>query len=196
VSFRHADYFTAYGSRSKASKYDVSNTRATVNLLLEQGAFWRPDNVDQVAQVRRALYECEPDVTLELVERLLKQTACTQDTIHELLRTAAMKKHLIPVARKLALLGFDVRTAEHKAEDKRQQEVARKYALRYLVSRYNREKIVGTDPAVAKRYNLSDVGLAKVCRKLNIPRPGRGYWAMKAAGKTTPRRPPLPELST
>jgi len=48
---------------------------------------------------------------------------------------------------------------------------------------------------VAKRYKLSDVGLAKVCRKPDIPRPGRGYWAIKAAGKPWPKQPPLPELS-
>jgi Ankyrin repeats (3 copies) len=48
---------------------------------------------------------------------------------------------------------------------------------------------------VAKRYHLSDVGLAKVCKKLNIPRRGRGYWAMKAAGKPVPRQPPLPKLT-
>jgi len=32
--------------------------------------------------------------------------------------------------------------------------------------------------------------------KLNIPWPGRGYWAMKAAGKAIPKRPPLRELFT
>jgi hypothetical protein len=46
-----------------------------------------------------------------------------------------------------------------------------------------------------KRYNLSDIGLAKVCKKLNIPRPGRGYWAKKGAGKPVPKQTPLPELS-
>jgi len=35
---------------------------------------------------------------------------------------------------------------------------------------------------LAKRYGISDVGLAKICKKHNIPRPLRGYWAKKAAG--------------
>lgn len=35
---------------------------------------------------------------------------------------------------------------------------------------------------VAEKYGLSDVALAKVCRRLRIPVPGRGYWARKAAG--------------
>lgn len=35
---------------------------------------------------------------------------------------------------------------------------------------------------LARKYGISDVGLAKVCRKLAIPVPGRGYWAKKEAG--------------
>jgi hypothetical protein len=35
---------------------------------------------------------------------------------------------------------------------------------------------------LAKTYGLSDVGLAKVCKKHRIPRPPRGYWAKKEAG--------------
>lgn len=42
---------------------------------------------------------------------------------------------------------------------------------------------------LAKRYGLSDVGLAKICRKHNIPRPPRGYWAKKQFGKAPPQTP-------
>lgn len=45
--------------------------------------------------------------------------------------------------------------------------------------------------AVARRYGVSDVALAKACRKLSVPLPGRGYWAKERAGKAPPR-PPLP----
>lgn len=41
---------------------------------------------------------------------------------------------------------------------------------------------------------LSDVGLAKVCRKYEIPRPPVGYWAKLAHGKKV-KRTELPELS-
>ena len=185
---------------SKASKYSVSNTRATIKLLLEHGALWRPDDAKQIGQVRRALYGCEADVTLELVELLLNYAACSEDTIHNLLRTPAMKKHLASVTWHLGRMGFDVRTPEQKVEDERQKEQYRQWALDQLASRYDREKIyeeIWLEPIqrVAKRYDLSDVGLAKVCRKLNIPRPGRGYWAIKAAGKVAPKQPPLRELS-
>jgi len=44
---------------------------------------------------------------------------------------------------------------------------------------------------VASRYGLSDVGLAKICKRLRIPVPSRGYWAKVNAGASV-RRPPLP----
>lgn len=50
--------------------------------------------------------------------------------------------------------------------------------------------------ALAKKCGISDVGLAKTCRKLGVPLPGRGHWAKKSAGRKVPKRPPLPALST
>lgn len=45
---------------------------------------------------------------------------------------------------------------------------------------------------LAKDFGISDVALAKRCRRLRIPVPGRGYWARVSAGQA-PRRVPLPE---
>jgi hypothetical protein len=44
---------------------------------------------------------------------------------------------------------------------------------------------------LAKRYGVSDVALAKACRRLSVPLPGRGYWAKRRAGMAPPR-PALP----
>ncbi len=41
---------------------------------------------------------------------------------------------------------------------------------------------------LAQQYGISDVGLAKICKKHQIPRPPAGYWAKKEFGK------PLEEL--
>ena len=46
---------------------------------------------------------------------------------------------------------------------------------------------------VAKRYGVSGVALAKTCRKLKVPLPGRGYWAKHKVAKA-PKRPPLPSM--
>lgn len=56
---------------------------------------------------------------------------------------------------------------------------------------------VWSEPAatVAQRYGVSGAALAKWCTKLEIPRPQRGYWAKKAAGKKVPAPPPLPEIN-
>jgi hypothetical protein len=53
---------------------------------------------------------------------------------------------------------------------------------------------VWTEPIakLAPRYGLSDVGLAKICKRNKIPRPPRGYWAKKQFGNA-PRRTPLPK---
>jgi len=44
---------------------------------------------------------------------------------------------------------------------------------------------------VAKRYGVSNVAIAKTCRKMRIPVPGRGYWAKVQNGQKLPK-PPLP----
>jgi len=47
---------------------------------------------------------------------------------------------------------------------------------------------------IAAEFGISDVALAKRCRALKIPVPGRGHWARVAAGQK-PRRPALPPFS-
>jgi hypothetical protein len=44
---------------------------------------------------------------------------------------------------------------------------------------------------LAKEFGLSDVAIAKRCKKLAVPSPSRGYWARLQAG-LKPRRVPLP----
>lgn len=47
---------------------------------------------------------------------------------------------------------------------------------------------------LSKEYGLSDVGLAKLCRRMEIPRPPRGYWRQLEVGRA-PGRPRLRPLS-
>jgi hypothetical protein len=53
------------------------------------------------------------------------------------------------------------------------------------VSREELYRLVWTEPMtkLAPRFGLSDVGLAKVCRKYQIPRPSVGYWAKVGVGQ-------------
>jgi hypothetical protein len=45
---------------------------------------------------------------------------------------------------------------------------------------------------IAPEFGISDVGLAKLCKRSKIPFPHRGYWAKKRAGKPVDQ-PALPE---
>ena len=56
---------------------------------------------------------------------------------------------------------------------------------------------VWTDPmtAVALHYGLSDVGLKKLCSRLQIPTPMRGHWAKLKAGKRVPSKPKLKDYT-
>jgi hypothetical protein len=44
---------------------------------------------------------------------------------------------------------------------------------------------------LCEQYGLSDNGLRKVCKRLNVPVPSRGYWAKVEAGRKV-KRAPLP----
>ena len=57
--------------------------------------------------------------------------------------------------------------------------------------------LVWTKPirTLAAEYGLSDVGLAKLCKRHNVPTPARGHWAKLEAGKPVTKEP-LPELET
>ena len=46
---------------------------------------------------------------------------------------------------------------------------------------------------LAQALEISDVGLAKICKKLNVPRPGVGYWAKSKASRKLLKKP-LPPL--
>jgi hypothetical protein len=58
-------------------------------------------------------------------------------------------------------------------------------------------ELVWTAPVseVAARIGISDVGLAKACRRADIPLPSRGYWARVSAGQPIGRDPLPPTLA-
>lgn len=49
--------------------------------------------------------------------------------------------------------------------------------------------------SLSKKYAISDVGLRKKCKKMEIPLPDMGYWACVQFGKKTPARKPLKKYS-
>jgi hypothetical protein len=66
----------------------------------------------------------------------------------------------------------------------------------YVHQDFEREKLyeeIWSEPVskVSKRYQMSDVGLRKICLSLEVPVPPRGYWEKLAAGKAV-KKPSLP----
>ncbi len=69
-------------------------------------------------------------------------------------------------------------------------------STRVHLSRRELYELVWTQPIqrLAKEYGLSDVGLAKICHRLEVPTPPRGYWQKLAKGLPVEREP-LPALT-
>jgi hypothetical protein len=186
--------------------YEVRASLDLIHKLVEHGALWRPDDNHALNTLRRTLFACEPGVTTELLKILRKHQACSEEVVHDLLRTSRMQQHLTPVESRLP------RNSEKNLQKRSDGETkgatpppGRKSSeppspSYQLLRRYNRDLLydeVWKQPmwTLAKKYGISDVGLAKACRKLGVPLPGLGYWAKKAAGKKVPKRPPLPALA-
>ena len=70
----------------------------------QRGAMWKPDP-STLNATRRILYRLEPDVTVELLARLLSQPN-GEDAVRELLRVPRMRQHVASCERELSRLGL------------------------------------------------------------------------------------------
>jgi hypothetical protein len=180
-----------FNFKHQRCKYEVHKELECIRMLVEHGAVWKPNDKYQTTSIRRALLECEPKVTTEVVRLLTQSDPSARETLQELVWTPRMRQHLESQARQLSRFGIRVTVAKAKKPPLPSAEDLR---------RYDREKLyaqVWSKPVhiLAKEYDLSDRGLAKVCTRLRIPVSGRGYWAKRQAGKQVNKRLPLPTLA-
>ena len=65
-----------------------------------------------------------------------------------------------------------------------------------LIKREELYKLVWSKPItkIAEGYKVSDSAIIKICKKMEIPRPGLGYWTKVECGKKV-YVTPLPKLS-
>jgi len=183
------------------SRWRVSRTWEAITVLVKAGAMWRPDDIWSIRHFRRMLLKAEPALVIDLFELLKGHRACTDETVRAFLDNPPMRQHLAGKEWHLTRLGLKC------PETRPAPSVSNRLATRApihpspripyrLLARFNREKLYGqvwSQPVrkVAPEYGVSDVALAKTCRKLQIPLPGRGHWAKVAAGKPVRTRPPL-----
>jgi len=74
--------------------YDVTRTREAIIILSEHGAIWMPNDHDSMKDARWILRQLEPSALVEFIGVLIKYKACSRETLIDLLRTPAMKRHL------------------------------------------------------------------------------------------------------
>lgn len=100
--------FNPYSCRGLKSRYDVSNALDCLGMLVAHGAIWNPDDAYHVSSLRRTLLDCEPSVTIDLLQLFRKHHACPAELVHRLLGTPRMKEHLKSVTVGLLRLGIDL----------------------------------------------------------------------------------------
>lgn len=170
--------------------------------LVKHKARWVPnEDTYYIKDLRRNLLKCDPDVTAELIKILISNDACSVDTIRRLLFTPRMKSHMEKLEEQLRRMGIvgtkgadDHKSDNSQKESRISERLLRKYSREMLYAEVWEQPI----KILCSKYGISDVALAKVCKKLNVPLPGRGYWAKKSAGlkvKTRPELPPYPSRS-
>jgi hypothetical protein len=146
--------------------------------MVAHGAIWNPDGQSGFNSLRGALYGCEPEVTIELLQIFLKHNASPKERLFEFLRKPRMKEHVASQTYWLTRLGL-------KYDDKRGTK--RQLPPASLLCQYNRQELyekVWSEPAlkVAKQYGFSDVRLGKVCKALWVPVPGRATGPRRMQG--------------
>lgn len=188
------------------SRWRVHHTLEAIAVLVKAGAVWQPDDARSSRHFSRTLLKAEPALVIDIFELLKKHGACTIDTIRKFLDTPPMRRHLAGQEWHLRRLGVTcsdthlVPTVANRLTGRVPAQPPLRIPHR-LLARFNREKLyqeVWSQPMwkLAPDYGVSDVALAKTCRKLMIPAPGRGYWAKVASGKRVKNRSPLPTFPT
>jgi ankyrin repeat protein len=91
----------SFFNKRLSSKYDVSGTFECIRLLIERGAHWAPEDKTELNSVRKALYQCEPAVVVDLIKLLARSKACPEETLEQLLDAPRMREHLSSLGMRL-----------------------------------------------------------------------------------------------
>jgi hypothetical protein len=171
----------------------LSQSLGALEFLLKNGARWTPDE-RSIGEARRSLYRIDGEGVATLIDLLRTHGACSDAALQELVKTPKMRA-MLKAAEKLR--PQNQRRPAPPASGT--APVPKPKQPRLFHARYNRQRLyeeVWAEPAhlVAKRYGVSDAAIAKGCKALGIPKPPRGYWAKKAAGRKVPAPPRLPTL--
>jgi ankyrin repeat protein len=188
--------------------------RDNLRHLFEIGVRWEQTNAEEISRFRRSLLKASDYSFVELVRMLALGDNCSPEVLRELARTpsmlARMKKvgfiesrdererwnHVRPTHSREVLKRLGIQSAFPTRPVPRSVRIGQLTANKIEVNREELFERVWSKPVatVAKECGISGPGLKKVCKRLMIPVPPRGYWARLSAGKHV-RRPRLPVLT-
>lgn len=190
--------------------------------IFEVGVRWQSSTPDEVGSLRRSLLKASDRTFVDLMKLLATADYCSSDILKELARTPSMRDRMKkvgfipsseradrfdqfrPTGSREVLKKFGVEIVQRPEAKARSApalsgtvRVGRRAASgeEIRLSRKQLFEQVWSKPVatLAEEWGLSGPGLKKVCRRLVVPVPPRGYWAKLNAGKSV-RRPKLPVL--
>jgi ankyrin repeat protein len=193
-------------------------SQSTLEALIRHGARWTDEDPGEIASVRRSLLKAPDSLFVDLIRLLALKNAASPGILKELARTPAMRARLKkagffpadtdhrgrvsllrPTRAREVLAALGITIPKPKREpvlwrsvqigQRRHGDVPLSMTRSELYDHVWRRPI----SEVAATWGLSGPGLAKACRRVQIPVPPRGYWARVAAGQKL-RRPRLPVL--
>lgn len=210
---------------SHLSAFDFRRDRWHSTYVLRQlfdlGVRWHDATKDGVARVRSDLLRLPDESFVEVVKLLAEGDHCAPEILSELGRTPAIRKKMAKVG--FYPQAEEDRQQRERIRPTRSREVLKKlgievpkppkperprpHTVEVAPERRGRrpmelsreelyERVWGEPVAtLAERWGISDRGLAKACRRAEVPVPPRDYWAKVHAGKR-PRRTRLPKLKS
>jgi hypothetical protein len=188
----------------------------TLQSLFEAGARWETSTTSEIGDIRRALLKTSDLTFVDAMKLLAKDDYCSPTILRDLAKTPTIRARMKRV-------GFipsppDPKRDLYQSRPTRSKEVLAKCGIElpkpkprlpHTIQiggwrkdghevRLDRAALfdrVWSEPVekLAKDWGLSGRGLAKVCRRLQIPVPPRGFWAKLQHGQRM-RRPRLGEL--
>jgi hypothetical protein len=193
------------------------NPLGVVAKVFESGARWREASPDEVADIRRRILKADDSEFVTAMKLLALDDHCSPTILTELTRTPGVRDRM----RKTGLIPWqepERRRYGYDSRPTRARDVARNCGLvapkivrpvptvvevrpvganasRLSIDRETLYQRVWSEPVdrLAKSWGLSGRGLGKLCARLMVPVPPRGYWARVQNGQQVPR-PPLPVL--
>ncbi len=188
--------------------------------LFEIGARWTQSSADEIAGFRRSLLKASDSTFVELMKLMTTADYCSPELLQALARTPAVRDRMKKVG--FVPLSPDDPKRFTQLRPTRSREVLKKFSVEIRELRraspplpprsarigprqpngreinLDRSELfehVWSKPVarLAVEWGISGPGLKKVCGRLHVPVPPRGYWAKLKAGHRV-SRPKLPSL--